>query len=102
VRSQVSDPGNELRAQMFATFTVHLGSATRAPAVPVDAVVREGDGTMSVWVTADRRLFTRRTVNIGQQQGGFDQVVTGVKSGELIAATGALFISNASIQGAAD
>jgi membrane fusion protein, heavy metal efflux system len=102
VRSQVSDPDNELRAQMFATFTVHVGAETRALAVPVDAVVREGDGTMSVWVTSDQRRFMRRTVRIGQQQGGSYQIVEGLKPGEQIAATGALFISNASIQGAAD
>jgi cobalt-zinc-cadmium efflux system membrane fusion protein len=102
VRSQVSDPDNELRAQMFATFTVHVGAETRALAVPVDAVVREGDGTMSVWVTSDQRRFTRRTVRIGQQQGASYQIVEGLKPGEQIAATGALFISNASIQGAAD
>jgi membrane fusion protein, heavy metal efflux system len=102
VRSQVADPDNELRAKMFATFTVHVGNPTRELAVPVDAVVREGDGTMSVWVTSDERLFTRRTVRIGQQQDGFDQIIDGLRSGERIAATGALFISNASIQGGAD
>ena len=102
VRSEVADSNNELRAQMFATFTVHLGKAVNALAVPVDAVVREGDGTMSVWVTSDERLFTRRTVNIGQQQNGLDEIKSGLESGERIAATGALFISNASIQGGAD
>jgi cobalt-zinc-cadmium efflux system membrane fusion protein len=102
VRSQISDPNDELRAQMFAVFTVHVGAATRALAVPVDAVVREGDGTMSVWVTTDLRRFTRRTVRIGQQQSGFEQILDGLKPGERIAATGALFISNASIRGAAD
>lgn len=102
VRSVVKDPKNELRAQMFATFTVHVGSPTRALGVPVDAVVREGDGTMSVWVTADEHLFTRHTVRVGQSQGGYDEIVAGLKAGERIAATGALFISNASVQGGAD
>jgi cobalt-zinc-cadmium efflux system membrane fusion protein len=102
VRSEVADSNNELRAQMFATFTVHLGKAVSALAVPVDAVVREGDGTMSVWVTIDERLFTRRTVQLGEQQGGFDEITGGLQNGERIAATGALFISNASVQGAAD
>ena len=102
VRSEVADANNELRAQMFATFTVHLGKVVNALAVPVDAIVREGDGTMSVWVTSDERLFTRRTVDIGQQQNGLDEIKSGLKSGERIAATGALFISNASVQGGAD
>jgi cobalt-zinc-cadmium efflux system membrane fusion protein len=87
---------------MFATFTVHVDAETRALAVPVDAVVREGDGSMSIWVTSDQRRFIRRTVRIGQQQGGFYQIAEGLKPGEQIATTGALFISNASIQGAAD
>ncbi len=102
VRSQIADPGDELRAQMFATFTVHVRGPTPEAAVPANAVVREGDGTMTVWVTTDEHRFTRRTVRIGAQQDGFDQVLTGLQQGEHIAATGALFISNAAVQGAAD
>ncbi|HVW71199.1 MAG TPA: efflux RND transporter periplasmic adaptor subunit, partial [Steroidobacteraceae bacterium] len=103
VRAEVADPGNELRPQMFATFTVHLGKVIHALAIPTDAVVREGDGTFSAWVTADgQRLFQRRTVHLGQQQNGFDQIIAGLRAGERIAAGGALFISNASIQGGAD
>jgi cobalt-zinc-cadmium efflux system membrane fusion protein len=67
----------------------------RATAVPLDAVVREGDGTMTVWVTADRRRFTKRTVNVGLQRDGFRQIVEGLQPGELIATEGALFLSNA-------
>jgi membrane fusion protein, heavy metal efflux system len=102
VRSQVADPTDQLRAQMFANFTVHVGAPARAAAVPSAAVVREGDGTMSVWVTTNEQRFTRRTVSIGQQQAGFDEILSGLKPGERVASTGALFISNASIQGGAD
>jgi cobalt-zinc-cadmium efflux system membrane fusion protein len=63
--------------------------------VPLDAVVREGDGTMTVWVTADRRRFTRRTVKVGMQRDGYRQIVEGLQPGELIATEGALFLSNA-------
>lgn len=97
VRSEVADPHDELRAQMFASFIVQVGKS-RSLAVPYDAVVREGDGTMTVWVTTDRHRFQRRTVRIGQQQDGYDQILEGLQSGELIAASGALFISTAAIQ----
>src|SRR5262249_47172402 len=60
VRSEVADPQHELRSGMFATFVIRTGEPVRSPAVPLDGVVREGDGTMTVWVTADRRRFTRR------------------------------------------
>ena len=95
VRSEVADPQHELRAGMFATFTIRTGEPIRATAVPLDGVVREGDGTMTVWVTADRRRFTRRTVKIGLQRDGYRQIVEGLQPGELIATEGALFLSNA-------
>jgi len=97
VRSEVADPHDELRAQMFATFVVRVGELTGL-AVPYAAVVREGDGTMAVWVTTDRHRFQRRTVQIGQQQDGYDQILSGLQSGELVAGSGALFISTAAIQ----
>jgi hypothetical protein len=31
--------------------------------MPLDGVVREGDGTMTVWVTTDGHHFTQRTVS---------------------------------------
>jgi cobalt-zinc-cadmium efflux system membrane fusion protein len=95
VRSHVKDPEHELRAQMFATFIIRTGEAVKSPAVPEGGVVREGDGTMTVWVTTDGRRFTQRTVKIGLQQDGFDQVLDGLKPGERIATEGALFMDNA-------
>ncbi|MGO9360510.1 MAG: efflux RND transporter periplasmic adaptor subunit [Xanthobacteraceae bacterium] len=95
VRSEVKDPQHELRSGMFANFVIGVGGPTRSPAVPIDGVVREGDGTMTVWVTADRRRFTRRTVKIGRQRDGYRQILEGVQVGELVATEGALFLSNA-------
>ncbi len=95
VRSEVSDPRYELRAGMFANFVISVGPPERSPAIPVDGVVREGDGTMTVWVTADRRRFTQRTVKVGQERDGFRQILEGVQVGELVATEGAIFLSNA-------
>ena len=95
VRSHVKDPEHELRAQMFATFVIRTGEPVRSPAVRESGVVREGDGTMTVWVTTDGRRFTQRTVKIGLQQDGFWQVLDGLKPGERVATDGALFMDNA-------
>ncbi len=102
VRSQVKDPDDELRAQMFATFSVQVGGPTPALAVPDDAVVREGDGTMTVWVESGQDSFERRSVRLGAEQDGYQQILSGLGPGERIAGSGALFISNAAIVGAAD
>ena len=94
VRSEVSDPQHELRSGMFADFVISVGAPVRSPAIALDGVVREGDGTMTAWVTADRRHFTRRTVTIGQERDGYRQILDGVQTGELVATEGALFLSN--------
>ncbi len=95
VRSEIDDPKHELRSGMFANFIIRTGDPMRAVAVPLDGVVREGDGTMTVWVTADRRRFTMRPVKIGLLRDGYYQILDGLRSGELVATEGALFLSNA-------
>jgi cobalt-zinc-cadmium efflux system membrane fusion protein len=94
VRSEVRDPQHELRAGMFANFVITVGAPVRSPGIPIDGVVREGDGTMTAWVTADRRHFTLRTVKIGEERGGYRQILEGVQVGELVATEGAIFLSN--------
>ena len=94
VRSEIKDPQHELRSGMFANFVIEVAPPVRSPTVPADGVVREGDGTMTVWVTADRRRFTKRTVKIGEPRDGYWQILEGVQVGELVATEGALFLSN--------
>jgi membrane fusion protein, heavy metal efflux system len=95
VRSHVKDPEHELRAQMFATFVIRTGEPVKSPAVPEGGVVREGDGTMTAWVTTDGHRFTQREIKVGLLQDGFWQVLDGLKPGERVAADGALFMANA-------
>jgi cobalt-zinc-cadmium efflux system membrane fusion protein len=94
VRSEIADPRHELRSGMFANFVIRTGEPIRSPGVPLDGVVREGDGTMTVWVTTDRRRFTKRTVKIGLDRDGYRQILEGLQPGELVATDGAIFLSN--------
>jgi cobalt-zinc-cadmium efflux system membrane fusion protein len=97
VRSEIRDPKHELRPGMIANFVIDTGDSMKSVAVPPDGVVREGDGTMTVWVTTDRRTFAKRTVKVGLWQDGYDQILEGLQSEELVATEGALFLSNALI-----
>ena len=94
VRCEVADPRNLLRPGMLATLTI----ATRAPltalAIPADAVVREGDGTLTAWVTTDRRHFTQRTIETGLRENGAVQILRGLRSGELVVTRGAIYLDN--------
>lgn len=101
VRSEIADPDNLLRPGMFASFLIRMGDAARSVAVPVEGVVREGDGTMTVWVTTDRLRYVKRVVKVGiPQQNGLAQILDGLKPGELAVGEGAVFLSNKLLLGA--
>jgi cobalt-zinc-cadmium efflux system membrane fusion protein len=99
VRSDISDPNHELRAGMFTTFVIQTASPLRSLAIPLNGVVREGDGTMTAWVTTDRKRFTQRTVKIGMENDGYRQILEGLRPGELVATDGAVFLSNMLVTG---
>jgi membrane fusion protein, heavy metal efflux system len=99
VRSEIKDPDNLLRAGMFANFTISISAPIQATAVPNSAVVREGDGSMSVWVTTDRKRFEKRIAKIGLQQDGMTQILEGLEPGELVVTEGAVFVSNRAAAG---
>lgn len=94
VRSEIADPEHLLRSGMFASFVIRVGDTTPSVAVPANCVVREGDGTMTVWVTTDSRRFTQRTVKIGLQQDGWTQILEGLQIGETVVTDGAIYLSN--------
>ena len=94
VRSEIADAANILRSGMYATFTVRSDQVTKSVAVPDEALVREGDGTMSVWIAEANKRMKKRTVTTGLRTNGLVQITQGLKEGELIASTGSIFLSN--------
>jgi cobalt-zinc-cadmium efflux system membrane fusion protein len=94
VRAEIPNPENKLKPDMFATFSILTGAPTQSPSVPAGAIVREGDGTMTAWVTTDRKRLLKRTVKVGLQRDGFDQILEGLRPGELVATDSALFLDN--------
>jgi membrane fusion protein, heavy metal efflux system len=94
IRSEIRDPRNELRSGMLANFVIRVHNPVEAMAIPANAVVREGDGTMTVWVTTDHHRFSQRTVKTGQRRGDQVQILEGLERGELVVTDGAIFLSN--------
>jgi cobalt-zinc-cadmium efflux system membrane fusion protein len=94
VRAEIDDPKHELLPGMFASFVIVTGDPVSAAAMPLDGVVREGDGSMTVWVTTDGHHFTQHTVKLGLQSGGYDQVIEGVRLGDRVVVKGALILDN--------
>jgi cobalt-zinc-cadmium efflux system membrane fusion protein len=94
IRSEIADPHDELRPGMLANFVILVRSPVEATAIPANGVVREADGTMTAWVTTDRRRFEQRIIKIGLRSDDRVQVLEGVRRGELVVADGAVFLSN--------
>jgi cobalt-zinc-cadmium efflux system membrane fusion protein len=94
IRSEIADPRDELRPGMLANFVIRVHNPVEATAIPANGVVREADGTMTAWVTADRRRFEQRIVKIGLRNDDRVQVLDGLRPGELVVADGAVFLSN--------
>ena len=93
VRSEINNTDGLLRAEMFAMFKINIDDGLASPAVPTNAVIREGD-VATVWVEAEPLLFKRRAVEIGIQQDGLTQIRKGLTVGEQVVAHGAIFVDN--------
>jgi cobalt-zinc-cadmium efflux system membrane fusion protein len=93
VRAEIENADGLLKAEMFAMFKISIEEAVAAPAVPTDAVIREGD-IATVWVETEPMLFKRRVVEIGTQLDGLTQIRKGLDFGELVVARGAIFVDN--------
>jgi cobalt-zinc-cadmium efflux system membrane fusion protein len=94
VRSEIADPKHELRPGMLANFVIRVQDPVESVAIPMNGVVRNGDGTMAAWVTADRHRFSQRIIKIGLQRDGQYQVFEGLQRGELAVTDGAVFLNN--------
>ncbi|MBI5261790.1 MAG: efflux RND transporter periplasmic adaptor subunit [Bradyrhizobium sp.] len=93
VRSEIGNPDGVLKSEMFASFKIGTAEPSTTPAVPTNAVIREGDAA-TVWVETEPMLFKRRVVDIGIQQDGLTQIRSGLNVGELVVARGAIFVDN--------
>ena len=79
---------------MFANILIQVQEPVEAVAIPENGVVRNGDGSMAAWVTADRHHFVQRIIRVGMQKDGIYQVLEGLKAGEQAVTDGAVFLSN--------
>jgi cobalt-zinc-cadmium efflux system membrane fusion protein len=93
IRSEISDPNDALRPGMLANFVIRVQDPAQAIAIPANGVVREGDGTMTAWVTTDRHHFEQRIITIGLRRDDRVQILDGLHPGELVVADGAVFLS---------
>jgi cobalt-zinc-cadmium efflux system membrane fusion protein len=94
VRCVVENPAQKLKPEMFATFCIVTTAAVPSPAVPLSALVHDGEKT-SVWVAQPAAGVVERQVTVGIEQDGHAQILSGLQPGERVVTDGSLFLSNA-------
>ena len=93
VRAVVDNRAQKLKPEMFATFRIITNADLQYPAVPLSAVVRDGDKA-SVWVAQPEHQYVRRGVKLGLEQNGYVQILSGLQPGEQIATEGGLLLGS--------
>jgi membrane fusion protein, heavy metal efflux system len=94
VRGVVDDPNDELRPGMLLNVKVEVAKPVTSTAIAANGVVREGDGTMTVWVTSDRRHFVQKHIEIGALEDGKVQILKGLRPRQLVVTDGAVLLDN--------
>ncbi|MDP4175094.1 MAG: efflux RND transporter periplasmic adaptor subunit [Bacteroidota bacterium] len=94
VRSEFANKGNLLRPQMYGqtTFKSNMGSGLL---VPSGAVLFTGKRNIA-WVKTSDGMFESRTVEVGNKFGDKYEVLSGLKAGDEVAATGGFLIDSES------
>lgn len=95
VRAEIQNPDRELLPEMFASFRIISGEQRLMPAVPQDAVIFKG-ANARVWV-ADlaQKSVVVRSIEAGATTNGLVEVLKGLAVGEMVVASGTLFIDRA-------
>jgi cobalt-zinc-cadmium efflux system membrane fusion protein len=97
VRATVRNDDGALKPQMFASFTIEKRSgAATGIYVPSDAVIHEGDKAV-VWIAGAKGYLYARPVQVADSTDGVDHIVAGLRAGDRIVTSGALFVNEAGL-----
>jgi len=99
VRVELPNPNLRLRPGMFAQLRLHAGDDTPRLWVPSEAIIRTGTRNLVI-VAADANRFEPTELQIGAEAGGKTVVLSGLKEGQDVVASGQFLIdSEASLRG---
>jgi membrane fusion protein, heavy metal efflux system len=94
VQAEVENPDGALKPEMFADFSIITSDEEKAPAVPQDSVVYEGEYAR-VWVARGDNLLELRQVRTGRSNGDMVEVIGALEPGDTVVTNGAVFIDRA-------
>jgi cobalt-zinc-cadmium efflux system membrane fusion protein len=91
VRVSVPNPRSRLKPEMFASIALGVGQSNPTLTVPASAVFTE-NGLSWVYVSTKAGHFTRRSVDVDQDEGANRRVLNGLRPGDRVVIGGALLL----------
>jgi cobalt-zinc-cadmium efflux system membrane fusion protein len=91
-RIDTTNPGGKLKKDMYVTATVVAGQVKDALLVPDSSVLRNAENEPFVYLAVGAEKFARRSVKLGESGNGQTQILSGLHSGDHVAANGSLFL----------
>jgi cobalt-zinc-cadmium efflux system membrane fusion protein len=95
VRAEIDNRDGALKPEMFAQFDIVTGKASDGLAIPDRAVVYDGSTARVFIADTNAKTITSHEITIGRTNGHDVEAVSGVKPGESVVTSGALFIDRA-------
>ena len=94
VRCVVPNEDGRLKLEMFATIEIPTEDVRRTLAVP-SAAIQQVNGQPVVFVQRSKTEFEKRTVETGLQKGGWVEIRSGLRAGELVVTDGSFYLKSA-------
>jgi len=91
---EVPNQSGRLKVGLFANVAIRTGSVTGVLTVPKDALI-EDESRWFVFIQPSGEAFDRREVKIGVEDGGFVQIISGLKGDERVVTRGAYYVKQA-------
>ncbi len=87
VTAQINDDTNRLKPGLFGRVRVVYDTRSNVPLVSRDAILSE-DGAHTAYVVAADQSVTRRDIQIGYEEHGMLEVLSGLESGDTVVTAG--------------
>jgi membrane fusion protein, heavy metal efflux system len=94
VRATVNNDAGLFKPEMFASVKILTGEGDNAVAVPLDAIIYEGEAAR-VWVVRDKdsdKAIELQRIKVGLANGNTIEVLNGLAPGDRVVTRGGLFI----------
>lgn len=94
LRCVLPNASSQLKLEMFGSVLVPTKESRRGVSVPALAL-QEINGEQVVFVQTDAAKFTKRSVQVGQQDEQNVEITSGIKPGERVVADGSFYLKSA-------